>query len=473
VGELITHIEPANLAQLPRAVQSIPDPDVCSDSSTLQSDIVPPPRALEIPLVRVRQAIAQAHVHVGAGRYAQALTEASVAAYDARNLDYPPVLAEALVVQGHARMMLADRRAAIPIFDEATAVAVASRADALAVEAWARRAFLEGTSTGPGGALDGINLIEPLAQRIEGAAFARALLYNNIGCVELTRDREDSKTRARDYFRRALGESRGVISEGALELLTIRANIGMSTEDRVEGDRLLVEVTEERARRLGAEHPDTLESRWLRGTVTIEDLRQAAELLTPVCRAYEQHTTLTRERAQCWTELGLLRWELGESDAAMRALEQAVAVRGDAPEAMPYLTLLRGDVPAAVRQFAEAIAQHPVTPSDNWWDRLSHACLTLGLGRARRAAEDLPGARRALEATVAELQQIVRSHGGTAYERRLGRARVELALVLTGTGASPADRAVAAAAAVAWLRRVGSSSIELEQLADPIRDAAR
>jgi tetratricopeptide (TPR) repeat protein len=461
VGEIISHAEPANLVELPRAVQSMPDPAACSDLDALVSEVAPPPPTLAAPISELRRQITQAGIQVGAGRYEQAVAEARTAVANARKLDHEPVLAEALLVQGHAQMNLADREAAVPILAEATRVAMSSHADALAVEAWARRAFAQGTETDPDGALAGSDLIEPLAQRTASAAFARALLYNNIGNVQLARER---RAEARESFGRALTESQKATGRGALELVVIRANLGLVTDDRVQGDKLVADAAAELADRLGADHPDTLEILRQRGFATIENLRQAVELLTPVCQAYELNTTFADRAARCWTEVGLVRWDLGDRDGAIKALEWAVPAPSQAPEDVPYLSLLRGDARAAAAQFAAAIAANPPKPNERWWDRQARARLTIGLGRARRQMGDLRGAREALERSIADLDAIVRVHPSTSQERRLGRARVELALTLSAIGTHESERASVTAAAMAWLRRVGGAPAELARL---------
>jgi tetratricopeptide (TPR) repeat protein/predicted Ser/Thr protein kinase len=461
VGELIRRAEPAKLAELPLAVQSMPDPASCSDRDALTADIARPPPGLKAPVESVQRQITQARIQVGAGRYEQAIAEARTAVANARRLNYEPVLAEALLVQGHAQMNLVDREAAVPVLAEATKVAMSSRADALAVEAWARRAYVQGNETGPDGALAGVDLIESLAQRTTSAAFARALLYNNIGSVELAREQ---RTKAREAFARALTESENGPARSALELVVIRANLGLATDDRAQGDRLVAEAASELTDRLGADHPETLEIQRLRGFATIENLREAENLLSIVCRAYEVKATFEDRTARCWTEVGLVRWELGDPARALEALERAASTPSQALEDVPYISLLKGDAGAAVRQFAAALAANAPNANEHWWDRQSRARLFLGLGRARRQMGDLRGARDALEHAVADLDPIVRVHPSTSQERRLGRARVELALTLFAIGAHSPEGAIVTTAAVAWLRRVGGAPAELARL---------
>jgi len=458
VAELVGHAEAASLTELPRAVQSMPDPAACSDRAALASDIAPPAPALATPVAQVRREITQVRILIGAGRYGRAEAEAGRAVADARRLGYAPVLAEALLVQGHAQMSLPARIAALPFLTEATTVAMASRDDALAVEAWARRAWVLGIETAPDGALAGFDVIEPLANRTASATFARALLYNNIGTVELARDHRDQ---ARGYFDRALAVSRTTTGRGALELIVIRINLALVTDDRARADKLLADAAAELADRLEPEHPNALEARRLRAFSTIDNLHDAEQLLVPVCRSYALHPGFAEVIADCWTEVGLLRWDLGDRTGATEAMALAVGASPEAPLTVAYLALLRGQAQAAARRFAEAQAR---APSELPWQRLERGHLSLGLGRARREAGDLRGALAAFEAAISDLEPVVRVHPNADWERRLGRARVELAFTLADLGASEQERAAVATPAAAWLRAVGGMPSEIAQL---------
>jgi tetratricopeptide (TPR) repeat protein/predicted Ser/Thr protein kinase len=468
VRDLVARIGQGELEQLPRAVQSLPDPAECSDRSTLQSDVAPPPPARKDAVAQIRRQIAQARIGVGAGRYADALMNARVAAYDAHELDYPPVLAEALLVQGHARMLLADRKEAVPLLERATQLALASHDDALAVEAWARRAWAQGTSTpsDPEHALAGLDVIDAIAQRTPSAAFARALLYNNAGSVELGRGRRDQ---ARDDFQRAMTASREVV--GSLELQAIRINLALLS-DAAQGDELIVEVAAERSHRLGPDHPDTLAIQWSRATSTIHNLSVAAEVLTPTCQGYERHPTLAAITVQCWTELGRLRWDLGDREQAIAAMERAVATQADSAEAAAWLLLLRDDPRAAVARFGEALAARPARASDPSWRQLLRFSLLAGLGFARGAAGDLEGARDALQQAIEGLDDFTRTYTAAICDRELGRARVALAFVLSEIDAPAATRRAAATKAVAWLEGVGGSARAIAELTK-VRNSAR
>jgi tetratricopeptide (TPR) repeat protein len=354
-------------------------------------------------------------------------------------------------------MYLADRGAAVPVLSEALTLAVASGDDALEVEAWARRAWARGTSKDPSGALDGLDLIEPLANRTP-APFVRALLYNNLGSVELGADR---RSEARAHFDRALAESQQVTGPHALELLAIRVNAALATDDRSRADRLLADTASELAARLGPDHPDALEARRLRGFRTLDGLREAEQLLAAACTGYELHPALSEEIATCWYEVGFVRWDLGDRPGALEAMQRAARPPGYAPDAPAYALLFRGDAAVAAQRFAEAVAAAPRPPREHWWDRAARAGSSLGLGSARRALGDLAGARAALESAVADLESVLRETSPARFERRLGRARVELALTLAAQRTAPEQLAIVAPAAAAWLHRVGGAADEM------------
>jgi hypothetical protein len=440
----------------------MPNPVSCSDSDVIESQIVP---SFD-KLVPVQRQITNARILVGAGRYEQAAASARTVVAQARALGYGPVLAEALLVQGHAQAALPDRKAAVPILAEATSVALSSHADALAVEAWARRAGAQ-ARTDRDGAIAGLEVIEPIARRTASATYARAILYNILGNLEIWRDHRD---KAREYYARGLTEAQTLTGKVALELLPARTNRALVSEDRAHADELLSELDAELTHQIGADHPETLYNRWLRGSSTIENLRQAEQLLAPVCDAYELHVALAAQRATCWTEVGLLRMDLGDSTGAIAAMAHAMSASSDAQEAVAYHRLWTGNTPAAVQQFADAVAAAVPKPNEYSLERVPRARLTLGLGRARREMKDLRGAREALERTIEDLEPVVHEHADTSYQRRLGRARVELAFTLSAMGVSKSERVAVTKAAAEWLRRTGGNPAELAKLEELVKE---
>ena len=423
VRDLVTGTQADKLADLPRAVQVLPDPSACSDTAALLSPVKPPAPPIADQVEALDRRLVQARVLLGAGRSAEARTAAASVVEQARPLAYDPLTAAARLVEGRAAMS-SDRRAAVPILAESQDLAIATGAEALAVEAWARRAWVQGTSTDPAGALAGLDVITALARRAAVGAFPRALLYNNVGGVELARGQRE---RARTAFETALLHASGATGAGAVELVNIRANLALVIEDRPRADQLLREAIAVLTDRLGADHPDTLDLQWLRMS-TIDPAPAALAFLEPLCRSSELHPALPNPIVECWAEAGFVALELDDRPRAAAAFERAARSRpgGAHPRDAAYAALARGDARAAIDRFEDGLRDWQQTPSEAWWKRLTRAELRLGLGRAQRALA-LAGARPTLEASLAELEDIVRDHPGAAYERRLRRARAELA----------------------------------------------
>src|SRR5262249_31598728 len=161
---LVTGSDAGKLADLPRAVQALPDPSACADTAALLSPVKPPAPAIADRVEALDRRLAPARVLPGAGPAGEARTAAASVLPPARAVAYDPLIAAVRLVEGHAAMS-SDRGTAVPILVEAQDLAIAAGAEALAVEAWARRAWAQGTSTDPAGALAGLDVIMALARR--------------------------------------------------------------------------------------------------------------------------------------------------------------------------------------------------------------------------------------------------------------------------------------------------------------------
>jgi tetratricopeptide (TPR) repeat protein/predicted Ser/Thr protein kinase len=462
-AEIAAAATPGNLPDIALAIRAVPDPDACSDVSALAADVEPAPPAAATQITVVRREIERARVQIAAGQFDEARKIVDHAVSESRTIGYRPVLAEALLVEGHVLMAMDDKVPASARLAEATNIALASREDAVGVEAWARRAWVVGTSDQLGDALAGVEVVDALATR-SSAPFARSLLHNNIGGVELARGHH---VQARAAFERALSEARFVKGPGAVELLAIRRNMALVAENPRERDRLLVDARAEVARMLGPDHPDSLFAEFLHATSTVVSMPRAAELLTSVCTRNELHETLAGRTAQCWTEVADLRFEVGDRAGASAALTRVIDLGArtleEIPEVAGYASLWAGDRAGAEKLFVAALERLPPAPDEAWYITYVRAKLQLGLGRAR--ATRPREARIVLAAAVDSLEKILRDHPAVAVERRLGRARAELARMLAATHADPS---ATASAALSWLRPAGAAdAAELDALTAP------
>jgi hypothetical protein len=160
--------------------------------------------------------------------------------------------------------------------------------------------------------------------------------------------------------------------------------------------------------------------------------------------------------------------ELGERDAAVAAYTRATnlhaAPPAEVPEIAAALARWQGHAETALQMLATH-TREPLAPTAKWWQRYGHGRCLFELGRVQRQLGQLRAARDSLEIGVAELSVIESGHAQAAYERRLGRARAELALTLAALGAPASRIAPLAAASAEWLRQAEGNSEEIAALA--------
>src|SRR5262245_40682087 len=195
VAQVVATADAQALPSLVKAAGEIPNPDACNDLEALLAGVEPAPPAIAARVSELRGRLEDARIQIAAGRFkpARALAEQTVA--DVRSLGYRPVLAEALLVQGYAMFEADDRTAAIPILTEAYTLAFEAGLHSVAVEAWARGAWTHGTSIGGEASLSGLDVVGAVAAQKGTSHFARALLYNHVGGIEMALEQPE-KARA-------------------------------------------------------------------------------------------------------------------------------------------------------------------------------------------------------------------------------------------------------------------------------------
>ena len=464
VIEIASTVGAGDLADGAVAVQSLPDPDACADLDALLGGEPRPPPGLAGPVAQVASQIEQAKIQIVSGQLAAAASTASAAVRGARVLGARHLLAEALLAEGRALMSVQPSPATSRL-QSAVQVAAEAGNDAITVEAWARQAYLLGTNEALDHALDGNGLVEAVAARPRTGAFARALLLNTEGGVILARG---DRAGARSAFEKALVEARRVTGPGAIELLNVRGNLAMVTDDPARRDELFAEVSAELSRRLGAEHPQTLRQRVTRA-MWLPDLARARALLTPACEDLEQFDgTLGAGGVECWSEVGFIARELGDEADAITAATRGAEIqrRTHNGTLVPagYLALWQGDPRRAAELFIDEAGQLPRTQHEAWWKTAARSRAELGLATARIAGGDTSAARALLERVVADLEQVASSQPAAANERRLARARAELAAVLAMTHGARDEISRLSGAAAAWLRVEGGRPDEIAML---------
>ena len=421
VAEITATADAKAFPEIARAALALPDPQACADLATLTSDVDAPPAGAAPRVAVLRGDLERARVLLAAGRANAARDLARAAAAELQAIGYTSLLAEAQLVEGNATMRT-DEASAIGLFDRALATSLASHLDAFAVEAWARRAFLMERNSKPE-ALGGLDVVEALAARTSTATFARALLHNNVGTVELVRGRRDQ---ARRDFEQALRDAAHVTGPGAVELAAIHRNLALVTADAAARDRELVVMRDSLARVLGPTHPDVLVMQYMRATTSVTRASDAAALLGSTCELIAQHESLVGTVASCFAELADLRDGLGDRAGAIAALEHAAASpHADTPELEGYLALWRGDAAAATRELAAALAATPATAADPFRRRYPRGKLELAYGRSLRSLGRSRDARAAFERSLA-LFDGIDATAPLAVQRRYAQIRAEL-----------------------------------------------
>jgi serine/threonine protein kinase len=444
---VLGQIDTESLPNAMQAVQSLPSLRLCDDVNALAAEVPPPKNsALAADVSALRARLAQARALETMGRYPATVALATDVVREAERLDYEPVLAEALLVEGRSRMGTnADVQDAVLPLRRAAELGIAQGMFPLAVEALARRLYVQGVKDNTGAETGAeIDALIPIAESISRHALhdelARPLLFNNLGAVFMGRADPD---RARIYFKRALDEMKST-PDPPLELIHVRRNLAMLTPDPARRQELLAQGLEQFTRTLGPAHPWTLS---LQDTYAhyVPDPARAHDILAPVCERYARfHTDETSPRLQCLYYLGFLEAELGEYKRAARTLATAAALDPthiNADEivwhdlAGGYAAIYRGESKAALAPLEAVIARSGRAHDDPWANEpIAHA--RLGLGLAQKALGEYGPAERELEVAAKLFQQLMALNENAEHKQRLTVAQSALAALHRGEPAA-------------------------------------
>ena len=304
--------------------------------------------------------------------------------------------------------------------------------------------------------------------------FGRALMLNNLGSRYFQAEEHD---KARQLFEAALAQTelgqRPLPAEASaedIELLAIPQNLALIEPDDRKRQAMHEHTMRSLELTLGPGHPRTESAREQQGMTTLHPARARA-LVEAACAGH-QRWALTRSVTICAYEAAWLADELGDQVAAVRWMRVAsgykstsnaprekgnlaaayVSVHAPAPGAPPVL-------PADILRIAEVALARPGLA-----DRIDAADAYALAARVETARGDLHAARASRAAAVRALENIALP----TYERRVARARAELALV------SP-DRAEAvglAELALRWYRAAGGYDNDIARLAPLVAERA-
>jgi hypothetical protein len=465
VIELLGAVPADRLPSAVVAAGALPDASRCL-SDALAEGVDPPPAAIAAAVGEGANAVERARVLAVAGDPG-AVTAAAAASARATELGYLPLVAAARLAHGLALSARYEHAPALEVLDDAVLQALEAGAAPVAVEAYARALFALGGSGARGdrgaAAPGAIPVVDAIARHAgPRGAFARALLYNNAGTLQLARgDREG----ARAWFLRARA-LREQGSAASAELASIWSNLALVTPEPAARAALFSRATDERARELGRDHPLTLDGEIAAAMFTASP-RRAYELARDPCRRLRAlHPHLPRQLVQCSFEVAWLAAELGERAEARGAAEAAAQIAGadeaDRALAAALAALAAGRTAEAVTA-ARAVADGARGDAAPWIRLKAVNAELIGAqalaqaGRAREATAHLEAALALLESSP-ELSQ------GTHRQRRLARARALLAPLVAA--ADPARARALAEAAAAWYRDAGDAEALLAPLAE-------
>jgi hypothetical protein len=271
-----------------------------------------------------RHAVALLHTRAGT---VDARTLAEDVVTEARQLGDARLLSRALLTLGHARMQSDLEHADAPL-DEALKSAMADGADAVAVEAWARLAWVRGR-TRQGDARTagaGREVLEALGRRLgSDGRFATALLLNNLGSLEMTAGDFDA---ARADLRRAVELSEGVDGPRGAELTSAVTNLATASPTRQERARLYARALERLRALVGPDHAETLDNQLI-GVLDGDDPRRTAAALAALCpRLVLLRPAARAVRQRCALEWAWQAFAVGDEEQVRAATALVEAPQG-------------------------------------------------------------------------------------------------------------------------------------------------
>ena len=464
VAELMTTVSTDGLPAALIAARSLPSAAGCTAADA--SSVPPPPAALAARVAAAAPGVERARMLAVAARAdAVAIAQASVTA--AEQIGYAPLLARALLAQGRAAIELdTGEPAARAALERALDLALRNADDVLAVEAYAR--LIWAVARYRGDVVGNWSVMEAIAARTGAAGrFGRALLYNNKAVSRLA---ANDRAGARGLLQQALATAPAPRADGELELVVIVQNLAIAADDPREREARSRQAAAELADLLGPNHPNTLGARLVAASTMRNPVTAAADFAA-ACEGYQRwHPQLVAVIAECAFERAWLADEHGDRAAAIAAMQLAARdplsprERGKGVIAASYLAIARGDHALAAVHDVEQLAG-ALARLDTWWNRAegADAYVTAALGWDRLARPD--DAVRCWTAALTLLEHIDQP----SFDRRLNRVRATLARRWAATRPDPARRL--ARAALAWYGGAGGYDVELAQLAPIARSA--
>ncbi len=352
--------------------------DTCADAEALMSDTaLPTDPVARAELAAIQREVARGRLMLNAARFADGLTIARTAVERASKMSYPPIEAEALLLDGQLENQIGELAKAEALLTRAAERADIGRDDRVKATALVELVYLLGHSMGESAKADIVSQLASSAlARVGNLRELEALLARNTGALRFVEGRYDE---ARTLFEHCLALRRTLFGENHPDVATALDHLGTATLRLGKPDEALafharaVEILE---RVLGAEHPST------------------AQAINNLGTAYASQNNLDEAERLYRKALELWQRTLGDKHS-----EIAVARAN-----LGALALARGDHAAAIAEFGKALEieraalgpNHP-TVAETLAD-LGHA--EIARDKPERAIEPLTEAVRIWEAST-------------------------------------------------------------------------
>ena len=463
--EVLTQLDRVSVNHAVDVVAGLPAPSSCADVEALLAASAPPTTlGAQARVGALRARLSEATAFDRAGRSDQALILVQDAYREAGAIGYPPATIEAALALGRVRLGRREFDAAVAALQDAQRLALETGQLPAAIEAAARLLFVQAMAGADlVGLADRIAILEPLSAPLTGDPVARALLFNNLGVVYMTRG---DRASARPWFeaaRDALARAQTI----DVELGSVAMNLAMVTPDGGEREALAAEALQRRRDELGPHHLTTLDTLFSSGRYTLDPVVARARVAAACALIAQFHPDQVGLRSDCETYRGFLTAELGDDAAAATIYDGVAALTAvsDDDDAVywrqlttGYARLHRRDPAAALVAFEAILAARPSDDRRHWWDEQRAAHAHLGAGLAAHALGDDVRATAELERSIAVYARLVTINEDAEHPRRLALARTTLAAVLRARGGADARADQLAADADAFYRRAGAAS---------------
>ena len=376
LAALVDVLSAADRSVVENAVQAaaaLPSVQLCGDMERLLAEVPPPEDVQTAAKVEaLRERLARVAALESTGNYGPGQALAAAVRAEAGALNYPPLAAEAALIEGSLHMAAGQPREAEVALVQALRLGLAHDLPAIAAEAAAKRIFVVSEGLGlPEQALPAQPYAEALVERMKDDGRLAALLQNNLGTAFV---RLGEPQTSRVHFRAAidlLSQRKGPPDPLIAAVHHNLANVDLEHHDLAAARRNSTRALELFTSLLGERHP--LVAHPLAGLGDV-DLEQGA--LDPAARSYSEalalmeavHGTEHPYLVHPLTGLGRVYVRLGQPHEARRSFARAVAIAeqtglthplvAEALTGLAELTVAAGEPGPARRLFERAVEMH-------------------------------------------------------------------------------------------------------------------